>query len=123
MPRQKRVCAWHPEKTGEQHDCDVALCKTVSLQKRERFTFAMLHLVHRTLVRGLVGTPAKKLGAVAESAAGEMIIANFHDHFGRDRFPFASAIPAPPARPSRRAPRKPRRSRQCSTFPRYPAAR
>ena len=38
-----------------------------------------------------------------ESAAGEMIVGNFHNNFGVDRFPFAGALGAPATRTARRA--------------------
>ena len=68
-----------------------------SLQKDERFTFATFHLIHRALARCFVRTPAKKLCAVPEPPAREMVVGNFHNCFGSDWFPFASAIGAPAA--------------------------
>src|SRR6266481_7407741 len=66
-------------------------------QKRDRLTFAMLHLIHRTPARIFVGTPTQKIRAVPESATGKMVIRNFDDHSWSDRFPFARAVRAPAA--------------------------
>jgi hypothetical protein len=54
----------------------------------------MRRLIHRALARSFVRTPAKKLCAVPEPAAREMVVGNFHNCFGSDWFPFASAIGA-----------------------------
>src|SRR5438309_1634062 len=61
-------------------------------QKRDRLAFAMLDLVHRALARVFVGAPAKKFCAVSKPAAGEMVVRDFHDNFGRDWFPLARAL-------------------------------
>src|SRR4029453_10777916 len=74
----------------------------LSVQKRERFTFAMLHLIHGALARGFVGTPAKKPCAVSKAPAGEMVVGNFNDYFRSDWFPCARALRAPTAGSSRR---------------------
>ena len=60
----------------------------------------MLHLVHSALTRFFVGPPAKKSCAVPKAAAGKMIIADFHDNFWRDWFPFSGALRTPAARSS-----------------------
>ena len=62
----------------------------------------MLHLVHGALVRIFVRSPAQKSCAVSKPAAGKMIIADFHDNFWRDWFPFSGALRAPAARSSGR---------------------
>src|SRR6266480_4305255 len=74
----------------------------LSVQKCERFTFTMLHLIHGALARGFVGTPAKKSRAVSKASAGEMVVSNFNDYFRNDWFPFAGATRAPAARSSGR---------------------
>src|SRR6266571_2447459 len=79
-----------------------ATSELLALQKRERFTFGMLDLIHRALATVFVGTPAKKFCAVPESATGKMVIGNLHDDSWSDWFPFASAIRAPTAGTSRR---------------------
>ena len=71
--------------------------RTLALQKGEQFTFAMLHLIHRTLARSFVGTPSQKIRAVPEPATGKMVIRNFDDHSWSDWFPFAGAVRAPTA--------------------------
>jgi len=68
-------------------------------QERDRLAFTMLNLVHRALARVFVGTPAKKFCAVSKPAAGEMVVRDFHDNFGRDWFPLASPLGAPAAWP------------------------
>src|SRR5438034_11118617 len=77
-------------------------CVLLCSQKRERFTFAMLHLVHCALARVFVRTPPKKFCAMPKPAAGEMIVGNFHDNFRINRFPFACAVRTPAARSSGR---------------------
>jgi|SRR5437016_12985521 hypothetical protein len=79
-----------------------ATSELLVLQKRERFPYGMLDLIHVTLARVFVGTPAKKFCAVPESTTGKMIIGNFRDDSWSDWFPFASAIRAPTAGASRR---------------------
>jgi len=44
-----------------------------------------------------------------ESAAGKMIVGHFHDHFGRNWFPFAAAFRAPATRFAGRVASKSRR--------------
>src|SRR6478609_12128774 len=55
-------------------------------------------LVHGALFRRLVGAPAEEAGAVAEAAAGEVVVFDFDDQFRSERFPFAGAFGAPAAR-------------------------
>src|SRR5438094_5806148 len=64
---------------------------------------ARLHLVHGALARRLVRTPAQELGAVAEPAAREMIVADLHHQLRRERLPLARALRAPPTRTPWRA--------------------
>ena|SRR5436190_6419224 len=73
-----------------------------SSKQRERFAFAMFHLVHGALTRRFVRAPANNLCPVPETLTGEMIVGNFNDNFGVDRFPFAASLGAPAARPARR---------------------
>ncbi len=54
--------------------------RTLALQKGERFAFAMLHLVHRTLARRFVRPPTQNFCAVAETATGKMVVGNFYDN-------------------------------------------
>ena len=72
------------------------------LQQRDRFAFAMLDLIHRAPTRIFVGTPAQESRAVSKPAAGKVIVCNFDDHFGRDRFPFAASFCDPATRASGR---------------------
>ena len=88
-------------------------------QKRDRLAFTMLNLVHRALARVFVGAPAKKFCAVSKPAAGEMVVRDFHDNFGRDWFPLASPLGAPAAWPSGRVTGEPGRFFQCFKFVRY----
>ena len=74
----------------------------LSVQKCERFTFTLLHLIHGALARGFVGTPAKKSRAVSKAPTGEMVVGNLNDYFRSDRFPLAGAVRTPAARSSRR---------------------
>jgi hypothetical protein len=55
-----------------------ARSELLALQKREQFTFALLHLIHRTLARSFVGTPSQKFCPVSKSATGEMVIGHFY---------------------------------------------
>src|SRR5437588_7323337 len=72
----------------------------LSVQKCERFTFTLLHLIHGALARGFVGTPAKKSRAVSKAPTGEMVVGNLNDYFRSDRFPLAGAVRTPAARSS-----------------------
>jgi hypothetical protein len=85
-------------------------------QKRERFALAMLDLVHRTLSRVFVGTPAQESRAVSKPATGKMIVRYFHHHFGRNRFPFPASLGAPAAGASGRAASEPGRFSQPLSF-------
>ncbi len=71
-------------------------------QERDRPAFMLLHLFHGALARILVRAPPKESCAVSKTAAGEMIVRDFDDNLGRDRFPFAAALCAPTARASGR---------------------
>src|SRR5438045_3700307 len=73
------------------------------LQRRS----SRFHLCHLARLRRLVRSPAEKLRAVAEAAAGEVIVLHFDHEFWIERFPFAEALGAPSARPTRRASREP----------------
>ena len=44
-------------------------------------------LVERALPRVLVGPPAQEAGAVAEAAAGHLVVAHFDDQHGLQRLP------------------------------------
>ena len=84
--------------TFQSGDCWTLL----SVQKCERFTFTLLHMIHGALARGFVGTPAKKSCAVSKAPTGEMVVGNLNDYFRNDRFPLAGAVGNPAARSSRR---------------------
>jgi len=60
--------------------------------------FATGDLIHRAFARRLVGPPTEEFRAVTESALGEVIVADFHDELGIERFPFARALGAPATR-------------------------
>jgi hypothetical protein len=78
-----------------------AVCwRILPLQEGKRFAFAMFHLFHRALTRRFVRPPSQDPCAVPKSPAGKMIIGNFDNDFGIDRFPFTSAIRAPTTRPT-----------------------
>jgi hypothetical protein len=51
-----------------------ATSELLALQKRERFTFTMLDLIHGALARVFVGTPAKKFCAVPESTTSKVVM-------------------------------------------------
>src|SRR5688500_5071944 len=74
------------------------------LQKRERFSFAVLHLRHRALARGLVGAITQNLRAVPKTASREMVVGDFHDSLRVDGLPFTAPFGAPTARSARRVP-------------------
>src|SRR2546428_6091143 len=59
-----------------------------------------LHLRQKAWPRGLVGAPAEELGAVAEAAAGEVVVADFDDQLGRERLPLGAALGGPAAGPA-----------------------
>src|SRR4051794_34312123 len=61
-------------------------------ERRARF---MLDLRHRALARRFVGAPAQQPRAVAEPAAGEMVVLHLDDELGRERLEFAGALGAP----------------------------
>ena len=46
------------------------------------------YLFKRTLPRLLIRTPAQKLCAMTEAAAGEVIVLDFDDELRRERLPF-----------------------------------
>src|ERR1051325_3008257 len=77
----------------------------------------MLDLVHCTLPRIFVRTPPQKSCAVPKTAAGKMIIRDFHDDFWRNRFPFAASLGAPTARAARCIPGETGRLFQSLKFP------
>src|SRR5205085_4511791 len=79
------------------------------LQKRERFSFAMLDLVHRALPGRLVGTEPHDLGSVPETVACEMVVGHFHNNLRVNRFPFGASFGTPPTRPTRGVTGKSRR--------------
>ncbi len=72
-----------------------ARSELLAMQKREQFTFAMLHLIDRALARSFVGTPSQKFCPMSKSTTGKMVICDFDDHSWSDWFPFAGAIHAP----------------------------
>src|SRR4051812_8599453 len=78
---------------------DVSTCARHdrSSKQLQRFSFAASNLVHRALLRRFIGTPSKDFGAMPEPFPGEMIVGDFDNDFGIDRFPFAGALGAPPA--------------------------
>src|SRR5438094_9604189 len=80
----------------------------LSVQKCERFTFTLLHLINGALARGFVGTPAKKSCAVSKASTGEMVVGNFNAYVRSTRFQLAGAVRTPAARPSRRVASEPR---------------
>src|SRR4029079_12384739 len=55
------------------------------------------------LLRVLVRPPADEAGAVAEAAAGDLVVANLDHQLGLERLPRHRALGVPPARPARRA--------------------
>src|ERR1043166_1610375 len=59
-------------------------------------------LILAALLRRLVRPPAQEFGAVAEAAAGDMVVAHFGDQLGPQRLPFAGPLGAPAARPAGR---------------------
>src|SRR4051812_28817522 len=59
-----------------------------------------LDLFQATLAWRFVRAPAQQTGAMAESSAREMIIADFDDEFGLKRLPFEGTFCAPAARGS-----------------------
>ena len=67
------------------------------LQQRQRFSFAVLHLVHRALAGRVVGTIPEDLRSVPKPAAREMIVGDLDDDLRSDRFPFAGSFRAPAA--------------------------
>src|SRR6266571_6211561 len=103
--RRKRTLGKRPrhfESAESREIADDTVTRRLTRQKRDRLTFAMLHLVHCALAKIFVRTPAQKSCAVSKPAAGKMIIGDFHDNFWRDWLPFAGALRAPTARSSRR---------------------
>src|SRR5436309_2584309 len=66
-------------------------------QQAERGAIFALHLLHGAVARGFFGTPAQECGAVAETAAGEVIELNLGDEFGIERLPFGRTLGAPAA--------------------------
>ena len=58
----------------------------------------LLHLLEGALLRRLVGPPAQELGAVAEAAAGDVVVAHLDDELGPERHPFGRALGRPAAR-------------------------
>src|SRR5437763_9327270 len=74
----------------------------LSVQKCERFTFTLLHLIHGALARGFVGTPAKKSCVVWKESTSEMVVGNFIDNFRWKRYPHAGAVSTPEVRYSMR---------------------
>src|SRR5207244_2217807 len=66
-------------------------------------------LVERALLRLLVGPPAQKAGAVAEAAAGNLVVADLcHEHWSQ-RLEMAGALGVPAARASGRSASEARR--------------
>src|SRR3954452_2325734 len=49
------------------------------------------------LARGLVGAPADELGPVAETIAGDVVVAHLDDELGLERRPLAAAFGGPAA--------------------------
>src|SRR5579884_3434395 len=84
----------------------------------QRRAALLLHLRHPALIRALVRPPAQVLGAVAETAAGEVVILHFHHQLRRQRLKFAGALGAPAAGASWRAAGEARRLAQRFQFPR-----
>ena len=62
----------------------------------------MGELVHRALARRLVGPAAEQPGAVAEAAAGDLVVEHLDDELGLERLPFGRALGRPAARAARR---------------------
>ena len=58
-------------------------------EKIQRRAGITLHLSHAALLRLFVGTPAEQPCAVAEAAAGEVIVLHFDDEVRAERLPFA----------------------------------
>src|SRR4029079_5566472 len=60
------------------------------------------HLVERARLGVLVRAPAQELGAVAEAAAGEVVVAHLADEGRLQRLPLRRPALAPPAGAARR---------------------
>src|SRR5215211_2981721 len=68
----------------------------------------MFDLIHCALARVFVATPTKNFCPVPKSAAGEMIVSNFHNNRWINGLPLASALCAPATRSSGRVARESR---------------
>ena len=56
-------------------------------QQAKQIRLLLRELIHRTLCGRFVGSPPKQLGAMAETIAGDMIVADFDDEYGLKRMP------------------------------------
>ena len=56
-------------------------------------------LVHLTLLRRFVRSPTEQLGSMAETTAGDMIVANFDVEFRLERVPDVLFPLVPPVKP------------------------
>src|ERR1041385_973338 len=73
-----------------------------SPQELHRIDRLLLQLVQRALTRRLVGAPAQDGGAVAETLAAEMVVADFHHQLRLQWAPLRGALGRPAARAARR---------------------
>src|SRR4051812_38889634 len=92
---------WQPAGSGQQ------------LHRIDRF---LLQLIQHALPRRLVRTPAQDGGAVAETFAAEMIVADFDHQLGFQRTPLGRTFGGPAARAARRVAGESRRSDQSFEF-------
>src|SRR4051794_40616852 len=77
-------------------------------QQLHRIDRFLLQLIQRALPRRLVGPPAQDGGAVAETVAAEMIVADLDHQLGFQRAPLRGTFGGPAARAARGIPGKPR---------------
>ena len=64
-------------------------------EEAEQVGLFLRELIHLTLLRRFVRSPAEQLGAMAKTIAGHMIVANFDNEFRLERLPdiFLSLVP------------------------------
>src|SRR3954465_11566310 len=96
MPRSN--CSRELRAAGERAAPTIKRRAETRLEQRQRFAFAMFHLVHRALTWRFVGAVTEDFCSVPESSASKMIVSHFDDDFWIDRLPFATSFGAPTAR-------------------------
>jgi hypothetical protein len=85
-------------------------------QQAKQIRLLLRELIHRTLGGRFVGPPPKQLGAMAETIAGDMIVADFDDEGRLKRMPDVLFALIPATGPPGADPVKPGRAMSLSSF-------